>query len=58
LITIYITPQLKKYLFTSLIHCDNRVHVQQTAQQRLPMPSTPRDHVTPVGQNKSANVSE
>jgi hypothetical protein len=58
MITIYITPQLKKYLFTSLIHHDNRVHVQQTAQQRLPMPSTTRGHVTPAGQNKSTNVSE
>jgi hypothetical protein len=53
LMMIQITPQLRNNHFVLSIYRGNRVHTQQTFQQRLTLPTTSTDHQNaPVKQSK------
>ncbi|CAF0958420.1 unnamed protein product [Didymodactylos carnosus] len=58
LITIHITPQLRKNISISLIHRNNRLHVQQIPLNHLKMSPTMDSNVTTIRQNKLTNTQE
>jgi len=56
LMMIHITPHLRNNLFFYTIYGTNRVHTQQTLQQRLTIPTMTGGGVTRLEQNKSPNL--
>jgi hypothetical protein len=57
LMMIHMTPQLRNNFSFFLIYHDNRVHTQQTPQQRLTVPTgSTGGHNATVQQNKLPNV--
>jgi hypothetical protein len=56
LMMIHITPHLRNNLFFYTIYRNNRVHTQQTFQQRLTIPTMTGGGVTLLEQNKSPNL--